>query len=45
MESDRSANFGLVVVVLAYAGASAWSELAPERFSNLFPDRRPPEPG
>ena len=38
-------RFGLVVVVLAYAGASAWSELEPERFANLFPDRRPSESG
>ena len=35
-------RFALYVVVVAYAAASAWSELAPERFARLFPDRRPP---
>jgi hypothetical protein len=32
---------GLYVVVVAYAAASVWSELEPERFAGLFPDRRP----
>jgi hypothetical protein len=35
-------RFGLYVVVVAYAVASAWSELAPERFARLIPDRRAP---
>ena len=35
-------RLGLVIVVLAYAAASVWSELQPERFANLIPDRRPP---
>ena len=35
-------RFGLYVAVLAYAAASAWSELAPERFARLIPDRRAP---
>ena len=26
-----------------HAAASVWSELAPDRFSRLFPDRRPPD--
>lgn len=34
---------GLYLVVLVYAAASAWSELTPDRFARLFPDRRPPE--
>jgi hypothetical protein len=38
-------RFGLIVVVLAYAAVSAWSELEPERFARLIPDHRPPEPG
>ncbi len=33
-------RFGLYAVVLAYAAASIWSELAPERFARLIPDRR-----
>jgi hypothetical protein len=43
--SARSAlaGSGLYVVVVAYAAASVWSELAPDRFSRLFPDRRPPD--
>ena len=36
-------RFGLYAVVLAYAAASVWSELAPERFARLMPDRRAPE--
>lgn len=32
----------LYVVVAAYGVAGAWSELDPERFTRLFPDRRPP---
>ena len=36
-------RLGLYVVVVAYAAASAWSELAPDRFARLFPDRRPPD--
>jgi uncharacterized protein DUF6498 len=35
-------RLGLYVVVVVYAAASAWSELAPERFAQLVPDRRPP---
>lgn len=35
-------RFGLILVVLAYAAASVWSELEPERFARLIPDRRPP---
>jgi hypothetical protein len=34
-------RFGLYVIVLAYAAASVWSELAPERFARLIADRRP----
>jgi len=34
-------RFGLYVIVLIYAGASVWSELAPDRFARLIPDRRP----
>jgi len=34
-------RFGLYVIVLAYAAASVWSELEPERFAQIFPDRRP----
>jgi len=37
-------RLGLYVVVAVYAAASAWSELAPERFAQLIPDRRAPEP-
>jgi hypothetical protein len=36
-------RFGLYVIVAVYAAASTWSELEPERFANLFPDRRAPE--
>jgi hypothetical protein len=36
-------RLGLYVVVVVYAVASAWSELAPERFARLVPDRRAPE--
>lgn len=36
-------RLGLLIVVLAYATASVWSELQPERFANLIPDRRSPE--
>src|SRR5262245_25504194 len=36
-------RFGLCVVVLAYAAASIWSEIVPERFARLIPDRRPAE--
>ncbi len=32
----------LYVVVAAYGVAGAWSELDPERFTRLFPARRPP---
>ena len=34
-------RFGLYAIVLAYAAASVWSELEPERFAQLIPDRRP----
>jgi hypothetical protein len=34
-------RFALYVVVVAYAAASAWSDLEPERFARLIPDRRP----
>jgi len=34
-------RFGLYVIVLAYSAASVWSELAPDRFTQIFPDRRP----
>lgn len=34
-------RLGLYVVVVVYAAASAWSELAPDRFARLFPDRQP----
>jgi hypothetical protein len=34
-------RFGLYAVVLAYTAASIWSEVAPERFARLIPDRRP----
>jgi hypothetical protein len=34
-------RFGLYVIVLAYAAASVWSELEPQRFTQIFPDRRP----
>ena len=34
-------RFGLYVIVLAYAATSVWSELEPERFTQIFPDRRP----
>jgi len=34
-------RFGLYAIVLAYAAASVWSELEPERFARLIPDRRP----
>ena len=37
-------RLGLYVVVGVYAVASAWSDLAPERFARLIPDRRAPEP-
>jgi hypothetical protein len=36
-------RLGLYVVVVVYAAASAWSELAPARFARLIPDRRPPD--
>jgi hypothetical protein len=36
-------RFGLYVIVAVYAAASTWSELEPERFANLFPDRRASE--
>ena len=36
-------RLGLYVIVVVYGVASAWSELAPERFARLFPDRRPPD--
>ena len=32
---------GLYVIVLGYAAANVWSELAPDRFARLIPDRRP----
>jgi hypothetical protein len=35
-------RFGLYVVVLAYTTASIWSEVDPERFARLIPDRRAP---
>jgi hypothetical protein len=34
-------RFGLYLIVLVYGAASAWSELAPDRFAQLIPDRRP----
>jgi hypothetical protein len=34
-------RFGLYAIVLAYAAANVWSELEPERFARLIPDRRP----
>jgi hypothetical protein len=34
-------RFGLYAIVLAYAAASVWSELEPERVARLIPDRRP----
>ena len=34
-------RFGLYAIVLAYAAASVWSELEPERFARLIPGRRP----
>ena len=34
-------RFGPYAIVLAYAAASVWSELEPERFARLIPDRRP----
>jgi hypothetical protein len=37
-------RLGLYVVVAVYAAASAWSELAPDRFARLVPDRRAPGP-
>jgi hypothetical protein len=37
-------RLGLYVVVAVYAAASAWSELAPDRFARLVPDRRAPDP-
>lgn len=36
-------RFGLYVIVLAYTAASVWSEVDPERFARLIPDRRAPE--
>jgi hypothetical protein len=33
-------RFGLYVIVVVYAAASVWSELAPDRFAQLIPDRR-----
>jgi hypothetical protein len=36
-------RFALYLVVLVYAAASTWSELEPERFARLIPDRRPSE--
>jgi hypothetical protein len=36
-------RFGLYVVVPAYTAASIWSEVDPERFAGLIPDRRAPE--
>jgi hypothetical protein len=33
-------RFGLYVIVLVYGAASVWSELAPDRFARLIPDRR-----
>jgi hypothetical protein len=33
-------RFGLYLIVLVYGAASAWSELAPDRFAQLIPDRR-----
>jgi len=35
-------RFGLYVIVLAYAAASVWSEVTPDRFARLIPDRRAP---
>jgi len=35
-------RFGLYLIVLVYAAASVWSELAPDRFAQLIPDRRSP---
>ena len=43
MRSGLLGRLGLYVVVVVYAAASVWSELAPERFARLFPDRRPPD--
>ncbi len=40
---DLLGRLGLYVVVVVYAAASAWSELAPARFAQIFPDRRPPD--
>ncbi len=40
--AGRAAPYLLVV---AYAAASAWSDLEPERFANLFPERRGSRPG
>jgi hypothetical protein len=40
---DLLGRLGLYVVVVVYAVASAWSELAPARFAQIFPDRRPPD--
>ena len=34
-------RFGLYLIVLIYAAASVWAELAPDRFARLIPDRRP----
>jgi len=36
-------RYGAYLLVVVYSAASAWSELQPERFANLFPDRRPSE--
>lgn len=36
-------RLGLYIVVLVYAVASGWSELEPDRFARLIPDRRPPD--
>jgi hypothetical protein len=36
-------RFGLYVAVVTYAAASAWSDLHPERFAALIPERRPAE--
>ena len=33
-------RFGLYLIVLIYGAASTWSELDPERFAQLIPDRR-----
>lgn len=38
---DLLGRLGLYVIALAYSAASVWSEVAPDRFAHLFPDRRP----